>query len=262
MIRDKKWLKVKHYEKIIMNQVIILAAGKGTRMQSDLPKTLHLAKGVPIIKRLLNNIKYLFSDPAIVVGYRSNEIVSVLGDKYLYIHQDEQLGTGHALMCAKKVLAKKEYTNIIVIPGDHPLISEKTLRDLLVLHESEKAKLSLAVVSVPNFKGDFTSFFNCGRIMRNAKGEIIGIVECKDASEEQKKIREVNTSYYCFDTRWLWENIDKLENKNVAKEYYLTDMVKIACEQGEKISSFIIENAFEGLGVNNKEQLEKVESHC
>ena len=231
-------------------------------MQSDLPKALHMAKGVPIIKRLLNNIKSLFAEPAIVVGYRGNEIISVLGDKYLYIHQDEQLGTGHALMCAKKVLAKKEYENIVVIPGDHPLISKETLQDLLALHKSEKAKLSLAIVSVPNFKGDFTSFSNCGRIIRNAEGEIIGIVEYKDASEEQKKIREVNTSYYCFDTKWLWENIDKLEDKNVVREYYLTDMVKIAREQGDKISSFIIENAFEGLGVNNKEQLEKVESHC
>lgn len=94
------------------------------------------------------------------------------------------------------------------------------------------------------------------------KGEITGIVEHKDASEEQKNIKEVNVSCYCFDAKWLWENIDKLENQNTAKEYYLTDIIKIASKNGDKVASLIIENAFEGLGVNNEEQAEIIKSYC
>lgn len=245
-----------------MNQIVILAGGKGTRMQSDLPKTLHLVKGIPIIKRLLGSAENLFKHPVIVVGYKANDVISALGEKYTYIRQPEQLGTGHALSCAKEVLEKDGYENIVVVPGDHPLISAKTLEELLRLHKKEQAKVSLAIVSIPNFSGDFSSFYNCGRIVRNDAGHVMDIVELKDASDEEKKIGEVNTSYYCFDAAWLWENIEKLKSANAAKEYYLTDMVKIAHKQGDKVASFVIENPFEGLGVNDQEQLERVEAYC
>jgi bifunctional UDP-N-acetylglucosamine pyrophosphorylase/glucosamine-1-phosphate N-acetyltransferase len=244
-----------------MNQIIVLAGGRGTRMQSELPKVLHNVKGIPIIKRLLKNVEAVFEQPAIVVGYKADEVRAALGDKYIYIQQSEQLGTGHALWCAKECLSHGEYENIIVMPGDHPLISSRTLEDLLVLHQKEKAKISLAIVSAPSFEGDYASFYNCGRIIRNDSGEVAGIVELKDTSEAQKAIRDINVSCYCFDAAWLWENIEKLKSENAAKEYYLTDMVKIAHEQGEKIASFVIENALEGLGVNDKQQLAVVESY-
>jgi bifunctional UDP-N-acetylglucosamine pyrophosphorylase / glucosamine-1-phosphate N-acetyltransferase len=245
-----------------MNQLVILAGGKGTRMQSDKPKVLHNVNGVPIIERLLQNIKNIFAQPAIIVGYKGDEVISVLGDKYDYVRQPEQLGTGHAMWCAKKVLAPKNYKNIIVTPGDHPLISSETLKKLLDLHTQEQTKISLAIVSVPHFEGDFASFYHYGRIIRGPSGDVKGIVEFKDATEEQKRICEVNTSYYCFDADWLWENIEKLNSHNAAQEYYLTDMVKIAFEQGESIASFVIENAYEGLGVNDQRQLEIVENYC
>lgn len=142
-----------------MNQAIILAGGKGTRMQSDLPKVLYFIKGVSIIQRLLDNVKVIFADPVIIIGYKGDEIISALGDRYSYVHQDQQLGTGHAVMCAKKVLVSKDYQNIIVIPGDHPLISAKTLQKLIHMHEREKAKLTLAIVSAPNFGGGLYKFF-------------------------------------------------------------------------------------------------------
>lgn len=245
-----------------MHQLIILAGGKGTRMESEMPKVLHKVKGVPIIKRLLQNVENIFAQPAIIVGYKGDEVISALGDKYMYIRQPEQLGTGHAIWCAKEVLAPKNYKNIVVMPGDHPLISAGTLKRLIDLRIQEKAKISLAVVSVPHFEGDFGSFYHYGRIVRDENGEVKGIVEFKDADEKQKMIKEVNTSYYCFDADWLWENIEKLKNKNASQEYYLTDMVKIAFEQGERIVSFVIENAHEGFGINDKRQLEIVEGYC
>lgn len=245
-----------------MNQIIILAGGKGTRMQSERPKVLHKVNGAPIIKRLLQNVETLFAKPAIIIGYKGDEVVSVLGNKYDYIRQPKQLGTGHAIWCAKEALAPKNYKNIIVMPGDHPLISSETLKKLLDLRTKEQTKISLAIVSVPHFEGDFASFYHYGRIVRGQNGEVKGIVEFKDATEEQKRIRELNTSYYCFDADWLWENIENLNNENAAQEYYLTDMVKIAFEQDERIASFIIENSYEGLGINDKQQLEIVENYC
>jgi bifunctional UDP-N-acetylglucosamine pyrophosphorylase/glucosamine-1-phosphate N-acetyltransferase len=245
-----------------MNQIVILAGGKGTRMQSDKPKVLHKVNGVPIIKRLLQNVETLFAKPAIIIGYKGDEVVSLLGERYHYIRQPEQLGTGHAIWCAKEALAPKNYKNIIVMPGDHPLISSETLKKLLDLRTKEQTKISLAVVSVPHFEGNFAGFYHYGRIICKDNGEIKGIVEFKDATEEQRKIKEVNPSYYCFDATWLWENIEKLNNQNAAQEYYLTDMVKIAFEQGEKIASFVIQNAYEGLGVNDKQQLKVAEAYC
>jgi bifunctional UDP-N-acetylglucosamine pyrophosphorylase/glucosamine-1-phosphate N-acetyltransferase len=245
-----------------MNQIIILAGGKGSRMQSDTPKVLHAAKGIPIIKMILKSVENISERPVVVVGYRASDIISALGDNYTYIHQPEQLGTGHAVWCAKKKLAGENHQNIVVTPGDHPLISERTLKQLLDLHSNEHAKVSLATVFAPHFDGDFASFYNCGRIIRDGDKKVVSIIEFKAASEEQKKISEVNVSYYCFEADWLWENIEKLNSKNIAKEYYLTDMVKIAHDQSDKIASFVIENAYEGLGVNNKEQLERVEAYC
>ena len=245
-----------------MDQIVILAGGKGTRMQSEMPKVLHNVNGIPIIKRLLKNIETLFAQPAIIVGYKGDDVISVLGDKYDYVRQSEQLGTGHAIWCAKKVLAPKNYKNIVVTPGDHPLISSETLKKLLDLHTRKQTKISLAVVSMPHFEGDFVGFYHYGRIVRGQNGEVQGIVEFKNATEEQKRICEVNTGYYCFDADWLWENIEKLNSHNAAQEYYLTDMVKIAFEQDERIASFIIENAYEGLGVNDKQQLAIVEGYC
>ena len=114
-----------------MNQLVILAGGKGTRMQSDRPKVLHKVRGIPIIKRLLGNVENIFERPAIIVGYKGDEVIAELGDKYLYVRQPEQLGTGHAILCAKSVLAHKGYKNILVTPGDSPLISSETLKKLV-----------------------------------------------------------------------------------------------------------------------------------
>lgn len=245
-----------------MDQLIILAGGKGTRMNSDLPKVLTPVGGTPIIRRLLDAVRPVFDRPAIVVGYRAEEIEAVLGDRYAYVRQAEQLGTGHAVACAKERLAGEGYRNIVVVPGDHPFIGASTLERLLDTHGRSGARVTLATVSVPDFSGDFASFYNFGRIVRDQAGFVARIVEQKDASEEELSIREVNTGYYCFDATWLWENIDRLGDANAAHEYYLTDMVGLAHTQGMRVAAWTIENPYEGLGVNTPEQLAVAEAHC
>ncbi len=245
-----------------MNQVIILAGGKGTRMQSDIPKVLHLVKGIPIIKRLLRNVRVISEKPTLVIGYKGNDIKEALGAACEYVYQSEQLGTGHAILCAKPALANRGYKNIIVMPGDHPLVSAETFQTLLTLHEEHTAKMSLAVVSVPNYEGDYAAFYHFGRIIRDERGMVVRIVEYKDATPEERQICEVNPSYYCFDAQWLWENISRLKNENAAHEYYLTDMVALAHEAGGSIPSCVIQRPFEGLGVNDRNQLEVIEKYC
>jgi len=164
-------------------------------------------------------------------------------------------------MCAKKVLQGKDVENILVLPGDHPLINSDTLKNLIKIHNQEKATVSLSTFRVPYFENKYKCFQHSGRIIRNEKGEIQKIVEYKDATEEEKNIKEVNVSYYCFKARWLWNNIDKLKNDNNAKEYYLTDIIKIAFEHKEKIISVIIKNPTECMGVNTDEELKIAEKY-
>lgn len=244
-----------------MYQLVILAGGKGTRMGSDFPKVLHLVKEVPLIERILENIKPLIVKPVVVVGYGAEEVKALLGDRVTYAYQREQLGTGHALLSAREILEEMGCTQILVTPGDHPLISEKTFRALLDIQATTGAKVALASVSVPYFDGSFGSFDHFGRIVRNATGAVEKIVEYKDATEAERAIREVNTSYYCFDAKWLWENIDRLQNNNASHEFYLTDMVHLAREDGHTIGTLSIEDPIEGLGINTPEQLALVEAH-
>jgi bifunctional UDP-N-acetylglucosamine pyrophosphorylase/glucosamine-1-phosphate N-acetyltransferase len=243
------------------NHIIILAAGKGTRMGVPHPKVLVEINGKPIFKRLTNELAAVFPSITIIVGHQGQKVIDSIGNGFNYIWQKEQLGTGHAVLSAKEYLEKKEYENIMVIPGDHPLITATTLKKLAEEHSEKNAVLSLATVNVPDFSGDNGSFWNCGRVIRNNEGEIEAIVELKDANETQKNIQEVNVSYYCFNAKWLWDNVEKLGKKNMAQEYYLTDLVKMAKEQGEKIHTAIIKDSKEGLGINTEKQLSIVSKY-
>src|SRR3990167_7722962 len=242
------------------NQIIILAGGKGTRMKSDRPKVLTKIKDTAIVNHLLKNVVSVCEKPVIVVGYKGEEVIKETGNKYRYVWQKKQLGTGHALMRVKEEMKNGKAENIIVVPGDHPFLSAKTINHLIKSHIRRNAVISAAVIKVDSFEGLNSGFYDCGRIMRNQNQEIEGIIELKDADEKQRQIKEVNVSYYCFKADWLWGNIDKLKNNNKAKEYYLTDMVKIAVKQGEKVNSMVIRNSLEGLGVNTPEQLRTAKS--
>jgi bifunctional UDP-N-acetylglucosamine pyrophosphorylase / glucosamine-1-phosphate N-acetyltransferase len=242
-----------------MVHVVILAAGKGTRMKSDLPKVLHQAKGVSLIERLLRSVTKINAKPTIIVGYGAEEVKKATGNKYHYIEQKEQLGTGHAVMIAKQELKDKNIKHLVVLLGDQPLITVETINKLVENHTKSDAAMSLATVKVEEGDPTLMIFNNFGRIVRDIHGKVDRIVEFKDATTEERELKEFNPSFYCFDAEWLWENIVKLGSNNAAKEYYLTDMVHLAKEQGAHIDSYVITNPIECLGVNTPEQLKMVE---
>lgn len=241
-------------------KVIILAGGKGTRMRSDIPKTLHRLFGKTMLQYVIESVLPLDPSPTIIVGHKAEEVMRETGENYSYVRQKEQLGTGHAVRCAKEALLPCGADYIVVVPGDAPLLKAETLRGLVEHCINTRSAISLSVASVSDFDDVRAGFLRCGRILRNeADGSVRGIIEWKDASEEERHIREINAGFYCFRADFLWENIDKLESANAAKEFYLTDLVARAVQTGGKVCAVILENPLEGLGVNTEEELRAAE---
>lgn len=239
---------------------VILAAGKGVRMKSDGPKVLVPLRGKPMIGYLLEAIGSagLAEPPIIVIGYEGEKVKQALGPKYHYVVQDRQLGTGHAVATAIPHIAGKD-RHVIVLYGDHALVSKETIVNLTTAHLKGNNAVTMGTVSIPDFKDENLCFFDYGRIIRDKGGSIIGSVETKDATEKQKMITEVNPCYYCFNAGWLKENIKKLANKNAQSEYYLTDLVHIACKNGDAIGSISIPPR-DAMGANTLEQLKTIEA--
>lgn len=241
--------------------VIILAGGKGKRMNSERPKVLTELAGRTFLDRVLEAVVPICPIPTIVVGYRAQEVISAMHNTYNYAIQQEQLGTAHAVICAKKNMAEN-IDMLAVLNGDHPLVSAKTIKKLFSSHHASGAPVTVGSTIVPHFEGDFVVFADFGRVIRDTNGNIKGIVEAKDASDLQKNIKEVNLNYYCFQPQWLWDHIGLITNDNKAHEYYLTDIVKIASEKGVLVNCFIVENPIEGMGVNSVEQLAIVKKYA
>jgi bifunctional UDP-N-acetylglucosamine pyrophosphorylase/glucosamine-1-phosphate N-acetyltransferase len=242
-----------------MNHVILLSGGKGTRMQSELPKVLHPVQGKPIIHRLLESVAPLCAKPTLVVGYKADEVMTATEHKYHYVLQPEQLGTGHAILCARPSLKDRtDIENIIILPGDHPLVSTDTLHRLVEAHNAQKATLTIGTTVVSEYSGDQAVFEFYGRVIKDEQGAVQKVVEFKDATPEERAVKEVNVSYYCINAAWLWDNITKIGNNNAAHEFYLTDIVEIACSQHVPVHTFVFSNT-ECLGINTKEQLAAVE---
>jgi len=242
-------------------QLIILAAGHGKRMgNNNLSKILLPFKEKPIIKHLLEAVSRtkLFPKPVIVVGQKANQVKKVLGSNYEYVYQKEQLGTGHAVLCCRKLLENK-YLNILVLYGDHPLLTAKSITKIVRTHLKSNSTLTMATVEIGDFNDWRKTFLQWGRIIRDKNKHLKEIVEIKDANEVQKKITEVNPSFFCFDAPWLWKNLKMIKNSNAAKEYYLTDLLKLAVDQKEKISTVKI-NPQEAYGINTIEQLQKAQT--
>lgn len=241
-------------------QVIILAAGKGKRMESDLPKALTPFLGKPFIRHVIEHIRpYLVHKPIIVVGHKRELVIQELGDNYTYVIQEEQLGTGHAVVITERTIPK-DIETVIVLFSDQPLLRGDTIKKLIEAHKAAQSVLTMAVAKIPDYddwRGE--AFYNFGRVFRDARGAITRIVEAKDATEEEKAHTEVNPAYFAFNAKWLWSRLKKLSSNNAQGEYYLTDLVKIAFEEGETIASFDID-PIEALGANTKEQLALLES--
>lgn|SRR3989338_6970442 len=241
-------------------KIIILAAGRGTRMNQDLQKALVPLGGKPMIKHLLESVAKSGIDekPVIIVGYGKEEVMKELGDKYEYVVQNEQLGTGHAVISAQSLLLNKS-DHVLVLYGDHPLVSSNTIKKLVGKHLEYGAKITMATVKLPDFK-DWRSIFysNFSRVIRDENGEIIKDIQFRDTNDEEKKVTEVNPCYFCFEANWLWSKLKTLNKNNDQKQYYLTDLVELAMKEKTKIESIDI-RAEEALGANSKEELEILE---
>ncbi|MCX7800481.1 MAG: bifunctional UDP-N-acetylglucosamine diphosphorylase/glucosamine-1-phosphate N-acetyltransferase GlmU [Fimbriimonadales bacterium] len=227
---------------------IVLAAGKGTRMRSDLPKGLHRILGVPMVELAARNLRKAgVTRPTIVVGHGGDQIVEALGDGYAYAWQREQLGTGHAALCAETAL-KDHDGPVLIVPGDAPLIEPDFLRRLAAVQAETGAACAMATCVMDDP-------FGYGRILRDAEGRPMGIVEEKDATPEQKALREVCVSVYCFQARTLFRLLKTLRNDNAQGEYYLTDMVGAIYRDGGNTVCVRVQDTEMLMGVNDRWQL-------
>lgn len=234
------------------NCAIILAAGAGTRMKSNLPKVLHKVCGKEMVNHVIDTIKSAGVKHINLVIGNGAEIVKQGTElkEVTYSFQEHQLGTGHAVMCAKEFLQNKKGT-VAIFVGDGPLITKEMVEKLFKFHEDGKYKATI----ITSLLEDPAKY---GRIIRNSQGEVEKIVEFKDCNEEQVKVKEINSGMYCFDIETLLENLSKLNNNNAQNEYYLTDVIEILKEQGLKVGAFTVP-VEEITAVNSRVELSNAE---
>ncbi len=227
---------------------VILAAGKGTRMKSSLPKMLHPLCGRPMLWFVLEAIRNFTDRQVLVVGHGSERVREYFGEDLIYVEQEEQLGTGHALL--KALPALPEEGKALVLCGDTPLLSEELLRCFLQHHCQKSGAATVLTAFLDNPQG-------YGRIVRDTKGRVREIVEESHAAPEQKNLREVNTGSYCFDLAVLQEHLPALPKNENKGEYYLTDLVPRLLQAGHGVEAYMLEGdeSRSALGINDRLQL-------
>lgn len=232
---------------------ILLAAGQGTRMKSNLPKVLHPILGRPMIWHALEAVRRASNEtPIVVVGHGAEKVTDYLGDSARTVVQNPQLGTAHAVMQAAPLLRGTSGL-VLVSYADMPLLRGETLARLVAAQKRNKGPFSMLTV----FNDDPHGF---GRIVRGADGMVKAIVEEYVATEEQKKIKELNVGAYCFDGDWLWEALTLIEKNPHKGEYYLTDAVEVAVKAGLAVQAEVMDDAKEAIGVNTRVHLAEVEA--
>ncbi len=233
---------------------IVLGAGKSTRMGGDLPKVLHPLCGRPMLDYVLEACYEVGVEKIkVVVGHQKDRIIEAFGrdERIEWVEQSPQLGTGHAVMVCEQSLQQFD-GDVLVIAGDMPLVRGKTLRRLLEVHRSAGAVVSLASSQLDDPTG-------YGRIVRDGRDRFVGIVEDHDCTEQQRGIREVNISYYCFDSRALFRTLQRVKPDNAKGEYYITDVVRLLVADGGQSAILPDVPPEDALGVNSPEQLRMVE---
>ena len=231
---------------------VILAAGQGTRMKSRLPKVLHSLLGKPMACYPLEAARQVtHSTPVMVIGHGADQVRQVLGDQAEYVLQQPRLGTGHAVMQAEPLLANKTDL-VLVIYADMPLLTAQTLGNLVDKAQSNTGPVSILTVTTNETRG-------FGRILRDARGQVSGIVEEAQATAEQLDIHELNPGVYCFRTDWLWEALKRIQISPKG-EYYLTDLVSMAVADRHTIQSMSVEDPNEVIGINTRLHLAQAEA--
>jgi bifunctional UDP-N-acetylglucosamine pyrophosphorylase / glucosamine-1-phosphate N-acetyltransferase len=232
---------------------IILAAGKGVRMRSDLPKVSHMVLGKPMIVRVLETVEALgLDDIFVVVGYKSDIVkAQCQGFNVTFVEQKEQLGTGHAAGQAAPYINND--STVLILNGDMPLISTDTLQEFISSHKdnrSASATILTAVLPDPD---------SYGRIVRDNGGRVVKIVEKKDATEDELAIKEINTGTYCFNSKELFDALNQVRPDNAQKEFYLTDVIGILTGKGLPVYAHKAKDPNEVLGVNTIEERARIE---
>lgn len=231
--------------------VLILAAGEGKRMKSKYSKVVHKACGKPIIKWVCNAAKEAgIEEATVIIGHQAEQVRECLGEDYNYVYQYQQLGTGHAVMQAEDILSKRDGL-VFILYGDTPLITGDTISKTIDYHITQGYVVTVVTAEVENPAG-------YGRIVRDSKGNVLKIVEHKDASPEELKIKEINSGMYCFSIKHLLLALKELKNNNNQGEYYLTDTLEILINKGFKVGTYVVEDPEEILGVNDRIQLYQV----
>ncbi len=230
-------------------QILILAAGKGTRMNQDVPKCAVMLDNKPMINYLLETVENLSDNIYVVVGYQKEKLKEIISKKVTYIEQTPLKGTGHALLQSLPHIVKD--TPLLIIPGDMPLIKEEVLKELLMCHQMNQNDLTLLATTKDNPTG-------YGRIVSDEIGRIIKIVEEQDATKEEKQIKKVNMGIYIINYKVLKDNIYKLKNNNKQQEYYLTDLIDIIHKECH-IGVLEVEDNYRLTGINDLQTLKEVE---
>ena len=232
-------------------KAVILAAGKGTRMNSELPKVIHKCDNQPMVHYVIKAAKDAgATDVCVIVGYGASEVKKAIYDVVDFVTQAEQLGTGHAVKCAKDFIGTEG--DVLVLCGDTPLITGETLTKLVELHK----KLANGVTVLSAIVDDPTGY---GRIIRDEQNGFVKIVEQKDADEEEQAVKEINSGMYIFNAEALSASLELLSNDNAACEYYLTDTIAIIKKIGLRVSAMALsgDEVDDIMGVNTIEQLER-----
>jgi len=235
-------------------RAVILAAGKGVRMESDIPKVLHSLHNKPLIQHVIDNLKKSgIADIIVVVGYKGDDVIKAVKGDIDFVWQHEQLGTGHAVLQAEKSLEGFQ-GEVIIACGDVPLLRPETFRGLAEYSSGGNTKAVVLTMKLDNP-------FGYGRVIRDEFNNFVKIVEEKDAGEAERMVQEVNTGTYIVDNDLLFESLKCIGNDNAQKEYYLPDVLTYIISKGYDVKALMIDDPIEGSGINSRGDLAAIQKY-